>query len=149
MTRIVADADVARQVAFAVTLLALIVGHQIGDHVLQSDRQAAEKAAPGPAGLRAMAGHLAAYHLALGVVLVVTAAVLRLPLSGWGIAAALLVSAASHAVLDRRRLVRAVLRATRSPKFAEQTSPVCGMYVADQALHWLSLLVAALLAAAL
>ena len=42
-----------------------------------------------------------------------------------------------------------VLRVTRSPNFAEQTSPVCGMYVADQALHWLSLLVSALLLATL
>ena len=57
--------------------------------------------------------------------------------------------AATHALLDRRWPVRAILRTTRSPKFAATLAPVCGMYAADQALHQLALLVSALLIAGL
>ncbi len=149
MTEALDPADLARQVTFVVTLGALLVGHQVGDHVLQSDRQAAEKATAGLTGARAMAGHLLAYHAAVGAVLTVVAVVLDVSLSVTGVLAGLAFSAVTHAVLDRRHLVRAVLRGTRSPGFAEQTSPVCGMYVADQALHWLCLLLSALLVATL
>ncbi len=38
---------------------------------------------------------------------------------------------------------------TGSSKFAESTAPVYGLYVADQALHWLALLISALLIARL
>ncbi|GAA0809823.1 DUF3307 domain-containing protein [Spirilliplanes yamanashiensis] len=149
MTESLDAADLARQVTFVVTLLALLVGHQVGDHVLQSDRQAAEKCGPGRAALRAMAGHLLAYHLAVGAVLAVVAFVLHLPLSVPGVVAGLAFSAVTHGLLDRRHLVRVVLQRTGSPRFAEQTTPVCGMYVADQALHWLCLLISALLIATL
>lgn len=140
---------VVRQITFGVTLLALIVGHQVGDHVLQTDRQAAGKAAPGWSGIRAMVGHLVSYHLVAAVVLIGTAYPLKLPLSPWGLTAGLAFSVATHALLDRRWPVRMLLRSTGSPAFAEQSTPVCGMYVADQALHWLALLVSALLVACL
>src|SRR6185312_9069938 len=104
-----------RSVVFAVALGALFVGHSLGDHIAQTDRQAARKSAPGAAGWRALAGHLLGYHLTVAAVM--------------------------HGLLDRRWPVRAVLRATRSPEFAETTTPVCGMYVADQALHHFALLV--------
>lgn len=136
---------VARAATFAVVLLVLYVGHQLGDHVAQTDRQAEGKSAPGAGGWAAMAGHLAGYHLTVAVLLVATTALLGLPLSPWGIAAGLGFSAGTHAILDRRWPVRAILRATGSPRFAELTTPVCGMYAADQALHLLALLVSALL----
>ncbi len=140
---------VVRQVTFGVALLALIVGHQVGDHVLQTDHQATAKAGPGWTGARAMAGHLVYYHLTAAAVLAGTAYALRLPLSPAGLAAGFGFSLATHALLDRRWLVRLVLQRTGSPGFAEQATPVCGMYVADQALHWLALLVSALLIACL
>ncbi|BCB83581.1 DUF3307 domain-containing protein [Phytohabitans suffuscus] len=137
------------QATFGVALLALLIGHQLGDHIAQTDRQADNKAAKGAAGFRAMAGHLLTYHLTAGVVLAGTAFTLELPLSAPGVVAGFGFSVVSHAILDRRTPVRQLLRLTRSPVFAEQTSPVCGMYVADQALHWFSLLVSALLIARL
>lgn len=137
------------QATFGVTLLALLIGHQLGDHIAQTDNQADNKAARGRAGLRAMAGHLLGYHLTAGAVLAGTALVLELPLSPTGLVAGFTFSLVSHAIIDRRTPVRQLLRVTRSPVFAEQTSPVCGMYVADQALHWVSLLVSALLIARL
>ena len=78
-----------------------------------------------------------------------TAAVLRLPLSTTGVIAAIAFSAVTHGLLDLRWPVRALLRATGSPRFAEATTPVCGMYAADQALHRLALLVSALFIAIL
>jgi Protein of unknown function (DUF3307) len=142
-----------RSVVFAVSLVALLVAHQVGDHVAQSDRQAARKADPQTYGrgaaLRAMAGHLVGYHLTVLVVVLGTAAVLRLPLTVTGVVAAMAFSVLTHGLLDLRWPVRALLRATGSPSFAEATTPVCGLYAADQALHRLALLVSALLLAVL
>lgn len=134
-----------RPLVFAICLLVLLVAHEVGDHVVQTDHQAAGKTA----SIRAMAGHLLGYHLVVAATLLATAALLDLPLTFLGLSAGLAFSAATHAFLDLRWPVRAILRATRSPAFAEATSPVCGMYAADQALHKLALLVCALLIAGL
>ncbi|WP_232323912.1 DUF3307 domain-containing protein [Catenuloplanes japonicus] len=139
----------AQQMTFVITLLALIVGHQLGDHVMQTDRQAAHKAGRGRAAATAMAGHLAAYHGTVAVVLGLTAWALEVQLTWLGVAAGLLFSVVTHAILDRRAFVRLVLQHTGSREFADQTSPVCGMYVADQSLHWACLLISALLIARL
>jgi hypothetical protein len=139
----------SRPVVFAVALVVLNAAHQVGDHVLQTDHQAARKAEPGWVGLRAMAGHLLTYHLAAAALLIGTFAALGLPLSVAGLLAALACSAFTHGLLDRRWPVRAMLRAVRAPKFAEAIRPVCGMYQADQAWHRLALLVCALLASSL
>jgi hypothetical protein len=139
----------AQQMTFVITLLALIVGHQLGDHVMQTDHQASHKAGRGRIAARAMAGHLTAYHLTVGVVLAATAWALQLHLTWLGVSAGLLFSIITHAILDRRAVVRMVLQRTGSREFADQTSPVCGMYVADQSLHWACLLVSALLMARL
>jgi hypothetical protein len=136
-----------RPVVFLVALVVLTVAHQVGDHVLQTDRQAANKAGRGGAAVRAMAGHLLTYHAAAAVLLVSTFALLREPLSGAGLAAGLAFSAATHGLLDRRWPVSGLLRLLRAPKFAEATTPVFGLYQADQALHQLALLVCAVLVA--
>ncbi len=62
----------AQQMTFVITLLALIVGHQLGDHVMQTDHQASHKAGSGRTAAWAMAGHLTAYHLTLAGVLALT-----------------------------------------------------------------------------
>ena len=138
---------------FAVSLATLLVAHQVGDHVTQTDRQAVRKADPAtygrPAAARAMAGHLASYHATVLVLLLATDSLLRLPVSAVGVIAAIAFSAATHGVLDLRWPVRALLRVTGSPQFAEATTPVCGLYAADQALHRLALLISALLIATL
>jgi hypothetical protein len=140
---------VTRSVVFVVALVALLVGHSIGDHVAQTDRQANLKSEPGAVGWKALFGHLLTYHLTIVGVLLLTAFALRLPLSPLGVVAGITFSAVTHGLLDRRWPVRAVLRATRSPEFAETTTPVSGMYVADQALHQAALLITALLIAGL
>jgi hypothetical protein len=134
---------------FTVALVSMLVAHQVGDHVVQTDRQAAGKATAGWPALRAMLGHLAGYHTVSAVVLVGTGAVVGVPLTVAGVLAGLGFSAVTHAFLDRRWPVRAILRATRSTEFARATAPVCGIYAADQALHQLCLLISALLVAEL
>ena len=138
-----------RPVAFLVALAALLVAHQLGDHVLQTDRQAGDKAGQGASAVRAMAGHLAGYHVAAAALLLGTFSVLDLPLTWLGVAAGLAFSALTHGLLDRRWPVRALLVRTGSARFAESTAPVCGMYAADQALHQAALLISALLIALL
>lgn len=132
-----------RAVRFAVALATLLVAHNVGDHIVQTDHQAANKAKSWPA----MAGHVGGYTAtsagALG--LVASATGTRF---GWrGLLAGLTFSAATHALIDRRWPVAWVLRKTGSPNFAELQTPINGPYVADQALHHGCLLAAALMMA--
>jgi hypothetical protein len=149
MARSFDPTTLSRAVVFVVALVVLLVAHQVGDHVLQTDHQAAGKAGPGWAAAWAMAGHLAGYHACAAGLLFGTFALLALPWTVVGADAGLGFSALTHAALDRRWPVRAILRGLRSPRFAEATTPVCGAYAADQALHQAALLVSALLLAIL
>ena len=148
MAHVLDPTATTRSVVFAVSLIALLIAHQLGDHVVQTDRQAAGKAS-GHGWWRPMAGHLAGYHATAAVTVVGTGAVLGLPLTARGVIAGLAFSALTHGLLDRRWPVRAILRSVGSPRFAEATAPICGIYAADQALHKLALLVSALLIATL
>jgi hypothetical protein len=148
MAHVLDPTTVTRSVVFAVSLVALLVAHQLGDHVVQTDRQAAGKAED-RGWWRPMIGHLAGYHATAAVVVVGTGAMLSLPLTVRGVVAGLAFSALTHGLLDRRWPVRAILRAAGSPRFAETTAPICGIYAADQALHKLALLISALLIASL
>ncbi|GIJ58651.1 DUF3307 domain-containing protein [Virgisporangium aurantiacum] len=135
----------------AITFVALYAGHQIGDHVVQTNAVAATKGAPSAeqlaAGVSPWAGwaaclkHVASYTgtqaVALAVVWVVS------PLGPVGAAAALLVSASTHAVIDRRWLVRRLIRAKGCHDWRE------GPYLIDQSLHMGALLVASVLGAAI
>ena len=106
--------------------LILLTGHLLGDWVAQSDWQATNKTH----SWVALAGHVAGYHLVMGLLLLLP--VVR---DGWpaGKALAVLaVSAASHAVIDRRWPVRALLRVAGSPGFA---TVEWGVIAVDQALH--------------
>jgi hypothetical protein len=141
--------SLSRPVIFVVALVVLLVAHQVGDHVFQTDHQAVHKSDGGGSAALAMAGHLASYHTFAAILLVATFLLLGLPLTVLGAVAGLAFSALTHGLLDRRWPVRWLLRRTGSAKFAEATTPVSGMYAADQALHHLALLVSALLIATL
>lgn len=127
----------------------LLAGHLLGDWVVQTDWQAANKApiagmrgSHNPrarglwwTGIRANQMHCLTYHLTMAAIVV--------PFwHTWGTVAAFAVSWASHGFIDRRWPVRWLLRRTGSPAFAEQ---LWGVIAADQALH---LAILALIAAA-
>lgn len=128
----------------AVLLPTMWAAHNVGDHVVQSDHQAISKAHD----WRAMAGHIVGYQATQAVAVGAVLALTGLRPNPWAVAAGTVISAGTHAFIDRRWPVRKVLRATRSPGFAEMRSPIFGMYQADQALHHGCLLIAALAMAA-
>ncbi|QXV63528.1 transcriptional regulator [Amycolatopsis sp. TNS106] len=154
--------DLTTLTTFAASWAVLHVAHNLGDHVTgQTDRQAERKGAPTPeqvangdttrhGGWAANLAHIAQYHLTLGVLGLLAWLVLPLHWSPAGVAAALAVSALTHALLDRKWPVRWLLEHTGSPAFAAlNTGGLNGMYLADQALHGLALAVSAVLLAVL
>jgi hypothetical protein len=128
---------------FAVVLPTLLVAHNLADHIVQTDHQAAAKTTSWPA----MAGHVGGYQVTQAAALAAVAALTGERLSWQRVLLGGVFSAATHAFLDRRWPVRKTLEATRSPNFADMTTPLHGMYLADQALHHGCLLVSALLIA--
>jgi hypothetical protein len=83
---------------------------------------------------------VASYHLLMGLLLLIP--ILR---DGWPAGkalAALAASAITHAVIDRRWPVRALMRAAGSPGFA---TVEWGVIVVDQALHLFILVMLAVL----
>lgn len=160
-----------RGLTFAVVLHALLVGHDAGDHLVQTDHQAAHKAK----NWSAMAGHVGGYTAACAAALAATAAATGIRPSLLRTITGLTFSAVTHALIDRRKPVVWLLENTGSPKFAhartrveftvnpdgriprpddapdgepfrvEADGPVmlAGPYLADQALHRVALALAA------
>jgi Protein of unknown function (DUF3307) len=120
----------------APVFLVLLAGHLLGDWVAQTDWQATTKTR----SWAALTAHVASYHLLMGLLLLIP--ILR---DGWPAGkalAALAASAITHAVIDRRWPVRALMRAAGSPGFA---TVEWGVIAADQALHLCMLAMLALL----
>lgn len=130
---------------FAASLAALYVGHMVGDHVAQTDWQAAHKAGKGWPAASAMFGHIVSYGLCQAVALFVLRLV-DVPVSNAASYAGLAFSLATHAFIDRRWPVQWILRHTGSANFAGLTSGgMNGPYLTDQSLHIGCLFVAALI----
>lgn len=89
--------------------------------------------------------HVAQYHIVMLSMLITTIYVLDLQVTGLGLMAAFWFSFITHAILDRRWPVKWILEHTGSPEFAKMQQPLCGMYLADQGLHWFCLWISALL----
>ncbi len=129
----------------AVVWIALYVGHHLGDHTLQTCAQAYRKGAPDDPTAHPWQGwalclrHVATYTAVQGACLGVVALVA--PLTWPGVIAALALSGGTHAVIDRRWLVKAIVRAKHAEAWRE------GPYLIDQSLHYAALLLAAVLGA--
>jgi hypothetical protein len=130
---------------------ALTAGHHLGDHPVQPNSVAQAKGTPEDdrlaagahpwTGWGACARHVATYTLTQALALAVVRVVAPLTLAG--VLAALAVSASTHAVIDRRWIVRAIIRVKQC-----QGCWPDGPYLIDQSLHHGVLLVAAVLGAA-
>lgn len=135
--------------AFFGVLAALGLGHLPGDILAQTHRQATGKGRPSADRLAAgvhpwtgwtqILGHCASYLACQAAACLLVLQVVPLPLPG--IIAALTVSGATHAVIDRRWLVQRILAAKQCTGW-----PEAGMW-ADQALHAAAIGVAAVIAA--
>jgi Protein of unknown function (DUF3307) len=106
--------------------LVLLSSHLVGDWVAQSDWQATNKTR----SWAALGAHVGRYHLLMGLLLL--APILRDGWPAWKALVVLGVSAASHALIDRRWPVRALLRAVGSQGLATLE---WGVIAVDQALH--------------
>jgi hypothetical protein len=96
----------------ATVFLVLLAGHLLGDWVAQTDWQATTKTR----SWAALTAHVASYHLLMGLLLLIP--ILRDGWPTWKALAALAASAVTHAVIDRRWPVRALMCAAGSPGFA-------------------------------
>jgi hypothetical protein len=120
---------------FAAVFAALYAAHQVGDHLIQTDRAADGKDRPGWAGVCAMAAHVGSYHVACLVALVALGP-LGVALHPLAVLAGLGFSAATHWFIDLRWPVQWLLCRTGSPRFARlNRGGINGCYLADQALH--------------
>ena len=136
-------------IVVSAAFIALFAGHQVGDHVIQSDADARGKGAPTAellaqgthpwAGWSACLRHVASYTTVQAAALALTSLVAPLTLSG--VISALIVSASTHAVIDRRWLVRWLIAVKGSHGWKDAP------YLLDQSLHIGVLLVAAVVAA--
>jgi hypothetical protein len=135
----------------AAVFAALYASHMVGDHIVQSARDAEAKAAPRPGqvnagvhpwrGWPALVNHIFSYTAGQAVTLLFVALTV-VPLTFPGAVAALAISASTHAVIDRRWLVWRIIHAKRAHEWEQ------GPYAVDQSLHIGVLLVAAVLAGA-
>lgn len=119
----------------------------VADHWIQTGHQAAHKADAGLPGHRVMAGHIASYAGAQAVALVAVNQLLDMRLKPSRIAAAIMVSAATHWFIDRRWPVRKLAEATGKQGFHDLGGPLGGAYILDQSAHHLMEAVAAVVAA--
>lgn len=137
---------------FAALFAALFVAHQVADHWVQTSRQVSRKALPGPAGWAACTAHVATYTA--------TAVLLLAPVAGLvavapaRCAAGLAVSAGTHWLIDRRRLLLWLARLVGRVDMLRlgavregRDDNAClgtGLYALDQSAHYLFLFAAAL-----
>ena len=102
-------------------LAAVLAGHLIGDWIVQTDWQAANKTTSWKANQQ----HMLGYHLTLALF-----CAFAMPAT-W-VAVTVAVSWLTHSLVDRRWPVQRLMRATGSRPFSETTF---GVIAVDQALH--------------
>lgn len=148
---------------FGAVFAALFAAHQVADHWVQTEHQAATKGMPGAEGWKANLGHVASYTATQGAALAVADRALGLRLTPGRALAALALSAITHSVIDRRWPLKLAAERTghagfyalgaprpTHPQSAARPDNPClgtGAYAMDQSAHIGFIAVAALLAA--
>lgn len=133
---------------FAASVAALWVAHTVGDHWVQTDRQAQAKTRPGRPGRVACTLHVAGYLATQAAALLAVAAVAGMPLPPANTAFALVTSGVTHWIIDRRWPVEVAAEwLGKGPFYRAGSPPVgSGAYAMDQSSHAvLSVLVPALI----
>lgn len=145
-----------RVAVFAATYAALRTGHEVGDMWAQSNTQAVDKGKPGRLGRYACAGHVATLTATKALTLAATTRALGIRLDWRYTAAAMVVDAASHYVIDRRaplRKLAALLQPVNGKldfyDLGDDMAAPCGTgkYALDQSAHAVMLWVTALIIA--
>lgn len=143
---------------FGAVFAALWVAHQVADHWVQTDAQAAAKGRPGWAGRFACTLHVGSYTGTAVVFLLPTLLLLGVHAAPWRVRLGLLVSAVTHWVIDRRWPLVWLAERTGSRQFVRMGAPReghddqhhlgTGAYALDQSAHYAFLFIAALVAVA-
>ncbi len=145
---------------FTAVFIALLVGHEVGDHWTQTQHQADGKAGDGWPGRLCCAAHVASYTATQLVAVSAVWLVLDVPVSPAGLSAGLAVSAVTHYWADRRiplRRLAARIGPTKlafyelgAPRAGRDDNPSLGTgaYALDQSWHKGWLFVSALVVAA-
>lgn len=134
---------------FAALFAALYAAHEVGDHWVQTHRQACGKGAPTWRGRWLCAGHVASLTATKAAAVAVVAVATGLSLSLWAVAAGLLLDAVTHYWADRRTTLAALAERVKKGEFARlgdgAAAPAgTGAYALDQSWHVGWLLIAAL-----
>jgi len=142
---------------FAAVFIALFVAHQVADHWVQTEHQAARKGDPGWPGRLACARHVATYTVTAFVAVGAVNDALGLQLDVWRLVAGLTVSAVTHYIADRRTPLKRLAALMGHRGFYalgtcragrdDNPSLGTGAYALDQSFHYLFLFVAALVIA--
>lgn len=142
---------------FAALLPALLVAHNVADHWVQTEHQAATKGLRDSRGRVACAAHVASYTAVTAGIVAVLWWLLGLDINPVGFVIGQLVSAVTHYWADRRYTLAWLARVLGSGRFYvlgvprverdDNPSLGTGAYALDQSWHWAWLLVAALLTA--
>jgi hypothetical protein len=145
--------------AFAAVYVALLTGHSVGDHWIQTSAQAAAKGARNRTGAAACARHVLSLTLTKAATLAVTAATLHPRLHPAGVVLGFAIDAATHYFADRRYTLARLAQLTGKDRFFTLGAPRpghddnpslgTGAYALDQSWHHLFLWLAALLIVAL
>jgi hypothetical protein len=139
-------ASLDHAVIFAVLLPALLVAHNVADHWLQTDHQAANKGLPGWPGRIACARHVVSYTILTTTTTGLLWYAFRIPINPVNFTLGQLISALSHYWADRRFTLARLCAALGKSNFYKLGSPrpECddnpslgtGAYVLDQSWHW-------------
>ncbi|WP_035800539.1 hypothetical protein [Kitasatospora mediocidica] len=135
--------NTARAARFAAAYALLRAAADVADHWIQSDHQARVKGQhdhtegqSSAAGRRACAAHVATYTATQAAALLGGTALLGIRLRPGPVAAALMLSAVTHYVADRRDPLRKLADATGKANFVRLTDHgMNGAYALDQAWH--------------
>lgn len=140
---------------FAAVFVALFAAHQVADHWVQTDHQAAHKGASGWSGRVACASHVASYTLTGVLALLAVAWQTGTHFDPVRVVVGLVVSAVSHYVADRRTPLRRFadlvgigrFYALGVPRAGRDDNPSLGTgaYALDQSWHIGFLFLAALI----
>jgi hypothetical protein len=139
----------------AAVFVALFVAHQVGDHWVQTEAQAATKGKPGVEGRIACLAHVATYTLTAFVALAVLYLTTGVTGPAWRLLLGLTVSAVTHYVADRRTPLRVFagwaghrdFYRLGAPREGRDDNPSLGPGAYAQSWHYAWLFVAALIIA--
>lgn len=146
---------------FSAVFIALYVGHQLGDHWIQTECQAFRKGERNARGRAACIGHVVTLQATKLMALAVLVLAVGLRFNGWALATGLLVDGVSHYWADRRFTLEAFAGRVGKGGFYTQGTDLVngdgevsphtgtGKYLLDQTWHLGWLFVSAVLVVAL